>query len=106
MFGWTWFRTRAKAPIDSNPTYNWARIPLYGRFADGFTVFGPYRRPIMSATGRGTLYHRQLKPLSPNVVIPQSWTPVGIAGNGSELSGVFSSMGLVDVTSNSNQTTV
>lgn len=101
---WTWFRTAAKPPIPDDGLDTYRRNPLYGRFRNGFNVFGPYRRPIVDATGRGgQLIMRQLKPLQPNYVYPQQTVPVSITGSGSELTGSYHSLGLVNVSNNANQ---
>lgn len=99
---WTWFGTRAPAPIPDDGLDRYQRRPLFGRFGDGNNVFGPYRRPIVDATGGGSLVMRQMRPESPAYTVPQYWTPVGIAGDGAELTGNYGVMGLVDVTTNSN----
>lgn len=102
---WTWFKTRAPAPVPNDGLDTYKRNPLYGRFGNGHNVFGPYRRPVVDATGRGgQIIMRQLKPLEPNTVVPQQWTPVAITGAGSELTGAFSTVGLVDVTTPKNTT--
>lgn len=104
---WTWFRTRAPAPIPDDGLDRYSRIPGYDRFRNASNVFGPYRRPIQDATGRGgQIIMRQLKPLQPNTVMPQQWVPVSITGKGSELTGAFTSIGLVDVSSNNSQNRV
>jgi hypothetical protein len=65
---------------------------------NGFTIFGPYRRPIMAAEGGGQLVLRQLAPQAEgNVVFPQQWTPVSITQDGAELQGQLTVMGLVNV---------
>jgi len=99
---WTWFGTRSKAPIPSDGLDRYKRAPLFGNFANGFSAFGPYRRPIEDATGGGQLVHRQLAPFSPNIVAPKAYTPVAITGSGSELTGEFSVVGLINVNSAGN----
>lgn len=105
MFGrrgagfFTWIATLTAPPVGVNHQYGYGRIKPYDRFNVGSEVFGPYERPIQDATGGGQLYARDLKPFSANSVIPQQWTPVAITGSGSELSGNFAVVGLVDVTS-------
>lgn len=98
---WTWLTTQAPAPVAPTPRNNFGRARLFGMYNDGFTVFGPYRRPIEAATGGGSLYRRTLNPLAPNYVYPQQWTPVSVAASGSELTGQYDTLGLVNVTTNS-----
>lgn len=94
---WTWFKTKTPPPVADDGLDSYNRRPLWGQYQNGFNVFGPYRRPVQDATGRGgQIVLRQLRPLSPNYVFPQQWTPVSITGRGSELTGDFSSMGLID----------
>jgi hypothetical protein len=94
---WTWHRTKEAPPIPDNVEYEYNRRPLWGQYSSGFNAFGPYRRPILDATGGGQLYGRQLNPYSPNTVQAQAFTPVSITGDGSESSGVFQVMPLVNV---------
>ena len=94
---WTWNREKAPPPIEPNVVYDYSRRPLYGHYSNGFNVFGPYERPVLDATGGGQLYARQLSPLHPNIVQPQAYTPVGIAGDGAELHGTYQVMPLVNV---------
>lgn len=95
---WTWFKTKAPAPVAPAPhLWNWKRTRLFGRFQDGYNAFGPYRRPIMDATGGGTLNLRQLSTYSPNNVITQTNVRVAITGDGSELTGQYVQTGLVNV---------
>lgn len=104
---WTWFRTKAPAPVPSDGLDRYTRRPLFGAFHDGYNVFGPYRRPIQDATGHGgQLVQRQLNPYSPNYVVPQQWTPVSIAGNGSELTGTYAGVGLIDTSGQNNSANV
>jgi len=98
---WTWLNTQSQAPVAPSPRNNFGRARLFGMFSDGFTVFGPYRRPIQPAAGGGQLYRRNLNPIAPNYVFPQQWTPVSVTGRGSELTGQFDTLGLVNVTTNS-----
>lgn len=104
---WTWFRTKSAPPVPDDGLDRYSRIPGYERFRGGSNVFGPYRRPIQDATGRGgQIVMRQFKPLQPNTVYPQQWVPVAITGKGSELTGAFTTTGLVDVTSNNSKNRV
>lgn len=86
----------ASPPIPDNVEHWYGRIPLYGRFNDAFNVFGPYRRPILDATGGGTLNDRQLYPLSSQDSWQQRVTPVSITGDGAELTGNFGQLPLVN----------
>lgn len=95
---WTWFKTKAPPPIPDNGIYQYPRTQPYGFFRAGLDVFGPYLRPIVDATGGGTLDLRALRVFNPNTVIAQTYTPVSIAGNGAELTGNYGTLGLVDVT--------
>lgn len=104
---WTWFRTKSSPPIADDGLDRYGRIAPYDRFNGRLNVFGPYRRPIMDATGRGgQIVLRQFRPLQPNIVYPQQWVPVAITGKGSELTGAFTTTGLVDVTSNNSRNKV
>jgi len=96
---WTWFRTKSPAPIpESGHLYDYCLRPLFGRWQNAVNAFGPYRRPILDATGGGNLNLSQLLPFSPNCVIQQGFTPVSITGNGSELTGAYNVIGLVNTT--------
>lgn len=96
----TWTRVRSAPPVPPNVEYDYTRIPLWGHYAGGFNVFGPYQRPILDATGGGALYARQLGPYHPNITLPQQFTPVSLTGDGSELHGQFTVLPLVDVSTN------
>lgn len=100
---WTWLRTALAPYVPPSANADFGRARLYGQYSDGFTIYGPYRRPIVDATGGGELYRRQLALLGPNIVYPQHFTPVSIAGGGASLHGQFDILGLVNVTSNSGQ---
>jgi len=93
---WTWFKTKEPPPVPPGVEWWWNRIPDYGRFDNRLNIFEPYRRPIMDATGGGDLYARQLSPLHPNMVFAQAFNPVAITGDGSELTGQFTVLPLVD----------
>lgn len=95
---WTWNRVNEAPPIPPGVAWDWHRRPLWGHYDNGFNVFGPYERPIVDATGGGQLYSRQLSPLHPDMVFQQAFTPVSIAADGSELTGQFTVLPLVNVT--------
>lgn len=86
-------------PVPPSTIYDWNRRPLFGHYNNGYNTFGPYERPIMDATGGGQLYARQLPPFHPNMVFSQQMTPVAITADGSELTGQFTVLPLVDVQS-------
>lgn len=96
---WSWHRLPGHLDdtIPPNVEYDYSRVPLWGHYGNGFNVFGPYRRPIMGATGGGQLYARQLPPLHPNAIYPQRYVPVALTGDGAELHGTYASLPLVNV---------
>lgn len=94
--GWSWNRTKEAAPIASNVLYDYNRRPLWGHYDDSNNVFGPYERPILDATGGGQLYSRQLPPFHPNMVFNQQGVNVSITGDGSELTGSYTVLPLVN----------
>ena len=93
---WTWNRVKEAPPVPPGVEYDWIRKPLFGHYDNRYNVFGPYRRPILDATGGGQLYARQLGPLAPNVVYNQTTRQVSITGDGSELQGQFTVLPLVN----------
>jgi len=95
---WTWTRTKEAPPVPPGVEWWWKRIQDWGRFDNRLNVFEPYRRPIMDATGGGQLYARQLPPFHPNSVYNQTNINVAITADGSELTGQFSVLPLVNTT--------
>lgn len=95
---WTWNRVKETPPIPPGVAYDWKRAPLFGHYNNGYSVFGPYERPILDATGGGQLYTRQLPPYHGNTIYTQTNTPVAITGDGSELTGSLQVLPLVNVT--------
>lgn len=96
---WTWNRVNAAPPVPPSTIYDWNRRPLFGHYSNGYNAFGPYERPIMDATGGGQLYARQLPGLHPNMVFSKEIVNNSITGNGSELTGQFTILPLVDTQS-------
>lgn len=98
---WAWLKTKTPPPVPPGVEWWWKRSPDWNRYNNGQNIFEPYRRPIVSATGGGTLYQRQFAALQPNIVFNQTGTPVSITGDGSELQGQFTVLPLVDTQSSS-----
>lgn len=99
---WAWNRTKTAPPVAPGVEWWWKRIQDFGRFDNRLNVFEPYRRPIVDATGGGDLYARQLTPFHPNMVFTKNILPVAITASGSELTGQFVVLPLVDVQNQSN----
>jgi len=103
---WAWFKTKEAPPVPPGVEWWWKRIPEWDRYNNGLNVFEPYRRPIVDATGGGDLYSRQLSLVGPQMVYNQTSVNVAITGSGSELTGQFTVLPLVDTQTQGNSSEV
>ena len=83
--------------IGNDPVSAYRWTPLYGRFSNGFAVPDAYTVPAIPINAGGNHYTRQLNLFAPQIVAPQLVTNVGIAGDGSSLTGQLTSLPLIDV---------
>lgn len=83
--------------IGNNPNASYGQLDIFDRFSNFRALYGPYLVPTKPILGAGNSVMRQLHPTAPQIVGPQTITPVSITGDGSNLYGQFAVTPLIDL---------
>lgn len=83
--------------IGTNPNAKYKRLPTFNRFSNRFDVPDNYGVPTKPLLAAGNSVQRQLHSTAPQIVGPQTIIPVGITGDGSNLSGMLTAIPLIDL---------
>ena len=83
--------------VPTNSLYNYVKARLFGVFDARNDAFTSQRLPTVDAFGGGMGVQRQLLPFAETMLAQPMVTPVGITGNGADLTGMLTTLPLIDL---------